>query len=160
VARYPNWQRRWTQNPYSPGSNPGRATKNFMTSKVLKPANENLDQLVVDLLAKQAPKFYSFDQNNSGGSFDVDEKQGIDCHVFVQAFDAKEANNHACNIGIYFNGVEEDRDCECCGDRWHPCDESDGYTKIDDCYIGGDYTVHYLDGSIVRFVQPQNNKRW
>jgi hypothetical protein len=22
--------------------------------------------------------------------------------------------------GIYFNGVEDGQDCECCGDRWYP----------------------------------------
>jgi hypothetical protein len=139
---------------------PPSPPKFMFTSKLLKPANEHLDQLTFDLLAKKAPRFYSFDQNNSGGSYDVDEEQGIDCHVFIQAFDAEHANSRACDIGIYFNGVEENKDCECCGDRWHPCSESDGYTNPNDGYISSDYTVHHLDGSIVQFLHPQPNKRW
>lgn len=47
--------------------------------------------------------FYTFAQNNSGGSFVIAE-----------------------SIGIYFDGVECDLDCECCGDRWSRyCDEND-----------------------------------
>jgi len=62
-------------------------------------------------------RWFVFRQNNSGGSFDYDENVGI--HVYIQATSAKEANNRAEAIGIYFNGCEDGRDCDCCGDRWY-----------------------------------------
>lgn len=62
-------------------------------------------------------KFYQFNQNNSGGSFDVDNKV---CHrLFIQADNVDEAAEIAESIGVYFNGVDEGMDCECCGDRWY-----------------------------------------
>jgi hypothetical protein len=120
------------------------------TSNVLKLANDQLDQLIIDLLTKQSPKFYSFDQINSGGSDVIDLKQGIDYCVVVQAFDADDANARACNIGVYFDGVNAGRDCECCGDRWRPCYDADGSDHHDNTWRDS-YTVHFLDGSIVRF---------
>lgn len=62
-------------------------------------------------------KWYQFDQNNSGGSFIVDSNV---CHrLFIQAEDADSANQKAEDLGCYWNGVDDDRDCECCGDRWY-----------------------------------------
>ena len=62
-------------------------------------------------------KFFKFDQNNSGGSFDADDKV---CHrVIVEAKDTDEAIDIAENLGIYFDGCETGMDCDCCGDRWH-----------------------------------------
>lgn len=58
--------------------------------------------------------FYEYSQNNSGGSFD--EEMGHS--VFIEAATAEEANDRAEGMGIYFNGVENGRDCPCCGDRW------------------------------------------
>jgi len=61
-------------------------------------------------------KFYEYTQNNSGGSFTEDEKL---CHrVFIEDKNIDDANTKAENIGIYFNGLEDGLDCECCGDRW------------------------------------------
>lgn len=66
-------------------------------------------------------KFYEFTQNNSGGSFVVDEKL---CHrVIVEAKDEDEACDIAERMGVYFNGCEDGHDCECCGDRWYRPDE-------------------------------------
>jgi predicted NAD-dependent protein-ADP-ribosyltransferase YbiA (DUF1768 family) len=60
--------------------------------------------------------FYEFNQNNSGGWFDVDDKL---CHIVVIEADAySEAKCKAEDIGIYFYGVDNERDCPCCGDRW------------------------------------------
>lgn len=64
--------------------------------------------------------FFHFSQNNSGGSFDVDAECGITHHVVIEASNADEANAKANEIGLYFDGVEGGRDCECCGDRWCP----------------------------------------
>lgn len=62
--------------------------------------------------------FYHYDQNNSGGSFDIDDN--VTLNVIIEAENAMEADMIAERIGIYFNGVEDDMDCECCGDRWTP----------------------------------------
>jgi len=61
-------------------------------------------------------KWFTFRQNNSGGNFIVDND--VDAYVIVQAHNADEANQLAQRIGIYFNGVDDGIDCECCGDRW------------------------------------------
>lgn len=57
--------------------------------------------------------FYEFDQNNSGGTFDVDENV---CHrVIIEAT----SQEHACAIFepmIY----SQTSSCACCGDRWSP----------------------------------------
>ena len=65
----------------------------------------------------KAPKFFHFSQNNSGGSFVIDET--LAHHVIIEAVSAKDANARAMEIGIYFNGCDSGMDCECCGDRWH-----------------------------------------
>lgn len=61
--------------------------------------------------------FFCFNQNNSGGSFDISDS--VAHYVIIEAKNADEANDRAESVGIYFNGVDDDRDCECCGDRWH-----------------------------------------
>lgn len=67
--------------------------------------------------------WYHFWQNNSGGSFDKDKN--ISEHVLIEATTAEEANEIAMHIGIYFDGVDKEIDCECCGDRWTRVKESD-----------------------------------
>jgi hypothetical protein len=62
-------------------------------------------------------KFYEFKQNNSGGSFDVNDK--LTNHVIIQANSESEAIQKAENMGVYFDGCEKGMDCECCGDRWY-----------------------------------------
>lgn len=62
-------------------------------------------------------KWYQFDQNNSGGSFEVDEML---CHrLFIEAPNLESAIDHAESLGVYFDGVDKGWDCECCGDRWY-----------------------------------------
>lgn len=61
-------------------------------------------------------KFFEFHQNNSGGFFSGPAL------IIVEAESAEEANDIAEQDGeVYFGGVSLGRDCECCGDRWHPC---------------------------------------
>ena len=66
---------------------------------------------------------YYFRQNNSGGSFADLEYLGDGLDVFHLAVEAESAEA-ACDIAenskynIYFNGVDNDIDCPCCGDRW------------------------------------------
>lgn len=65
--------------------------------------------------------FYQFDQNNSGGSFDVDDKV---CHrLFIEADSEEEATSKAEFLGVYFNGCDDGIDCYCCGDRWYGSEE-------------------------------------
>ena len=49
--------------------------------------------------------------------------------VIVEATSPQNANDIAvCAYDIYFDGVEDDVDCACCGDRWERCSKSDpGY---------------------------------
>jgi len=61
--------------------------------------------------------WFEFDQNNSGGSHNVDDKV---CHrLFIQAPDYRQAEEKATSMGVYFDGVDAGRDCSCCGDRWY-----------------------------------------
>lgn len=94
--------------------------------------------------------FYTFRQNNSGGSFDRDAD--IDEVVIIEADSEDQANNKAEDIGIYFYGVRSGRDCECCGDRWTPY--YGGATNDPEIYgeiaqtTSYDYKIHYKDGRI------------
>lgn len=60
--------------------------------------------------------FYHYSQNNSGGSFHIDDD--VAHHVIIEANSAAEADEKAESIGIYFNGCDNGSDCSCCGDRW------------------------------------------
>ena len=62
-------------------------------------------------------KNYKFDQNNSGGSFTVNND--LCENVIIEANSENEAIEKAESLGIYFNGVSDGCDCECCGDRWY-----------------------------------------
>jgi hypothetical protein len=59
--------------------------------------------------------FYEYYQNNSGGSFIMNDD--VAHFVFIEADSAKEADARAEEIGIYFDD-NFDVDCECCGTRW------------------------------------------
>jgi hypothetical protein len=58
-------------------------------------------------------KFYRYNQNNSSGSFSGDY-----VNIIIEAEDSDEADSIAESNGVYFNGVEDEIDCDCCGDRW------------------------------------------
>lgn len=60
--------------------------------------------------------FYFFDQNNSGGSFVVNDK--LCNRLVIEAETCDEAINKSLELGCYYNGVDEGLDCDCCGDRW------------------------------------------
>lgn len=107
--------------------------------------------------------FYIFQQNNSGGYLEEDEKRGIGEYVFIESESAKEANSKAENIGLYFDGVENGIDCECCGDRWNSVyeydkiesDELNNYIQeycLDDV-IDGKFFVHYSGGKFVGYTK-------
>lgn len=109
--------------------------------------------------------FYTFRQNNSFGRHDVDLKAGIALYVIVEAENADDANDRAQQIGVYFDGCERERDCPCCGDRWHPASDDDA-ANVPSVY-GAPITdppafhsmswthpegfVHYADGRVEAF---------
>lgn len=110
--------------------------------------------------------FYTFNQNNSGGSFVFDGSAGISHYVIIEESDARRADFEAEDIGLYFNGCASGRDCSCCGDRWSKTydldgseiPEIDGEDVSDGIYkssYGGwmkekpEGYIHYLDGRIV-----------
>ena len=78
--------------------------------------------------------FYCYRQNNS---FGVWSKPAI--ALIIEADTQQEAEDIACDMGVYFDGCEEGIDCPCCGDRWysHPMEfEQPGV------YDSGDYMGH------------------
>jgi hypothetical protein len=62
--------------------------------------------------------WFHYNQNNTGGGFDFDGGAGITHHVLIEGRDVEHANSRAESIGLYFDGVAEGLDCDCCGDRW------------------------------------------
>jgi len=103
-----------------------------------------------------ATKFFTFGLNNSGGSFDHDAAAGIGCDVCIEAVDAEDALARAEQIGLYFNGCDDGRDCPCCGDRWSYWMENSDGTEAPEKYgkpLKGGWGlpsyVHYIDGRIV-----------
>lgn len=95
--------------------------------------------------------FYLFLQNNSGGGYDRTDK--LDVGTVIEARTADEANERAESLGIYFDGVRDEIDCDCCGDRWSPVGEADALplNVLDSEY---DWVtskiIHYLDGRVER----------
>jgi hypothetical protein len=108
--------------------------------------------------------FYHFSQNNSGGSFNFDEKRGLTHHVVIEAANADEANRKGESLGMYFDGAG---DCPCCGDRWYETDDYSGEevatlygTPVENLdagemfhFIGKgrEVAVHYADGRLAWF---------
>ena len=103
-------------------------------------------------------KFYTFRQNNSGGSFVTDKENGICEYVCIEALNADDANSRAEQKGIYFDGCDDGRDCSCCGDRWYRTDDDEGHevptlygTPIEDVekdWYKNKAFIHYMDGAI------------
>ena len=83
--------------------------------------------------------YFKFRQNNSFGVF-----RGTPL-IFVQADNAADANRIAQDHGVYFNGVADGLDCDCCGDRWYPVHDDDAQDQPSSYGYGGAVTV-YSDG--------------
>lgn len=97
--------------------------------------------------------FYTFDQNNSGGYYE--KSNGISTHVIIEANSSDEANEIAEDKGVYFNGVADGIDCECCGDRWYRVNEYDG-TAVPMVYNDNEVqyynvVIYYANGNVERF---------
>lgn len=97
--------------------------------------------------------FYLFRQNNTFGTYDIDEESGIGADVLIEADSPEEANERAKEIGIYFDGVDIGIDCPCCGDRWYPVTEADAYKSPKEAFSyrrSNSLFIHYKDGRITR----------
>jgi hypothetical protein len=82
--------------------------------------------------------FYRYLQSNPGGNFLKD----MPLCIIIQAPSAVVADKIAEANGVYFDGIMNRIDCECCNDRWHRAEEwnaeyeigaeeiEDKYTKI------------------------------
>ena len=97
-------------------------------------------------------KFYTFRQNNSGGSFDEDDN--VSLYVIVEAMNADQASARAKDAGVYFNGCNDGMDCHCCGDRWYR-GYSEGtaspevYGKVvqpNDKFVEEGYFIKWIEG--------------
>lgn len=105
--------------------------------------------------------YWVFDQNNSGGSFDIYPKKGIGPRVWIEADSLEHAIDTAETIGIYFHGVSQGIDCECCGDRWYEPFDEEGEEEPT---INQEYDfvwhdtvyVHRIDGTIEHITKGSN----
>jgi hypothetical protein len=72
--------------------------------------------------------FYTYRQNNSGGSFSAPAVV-----VIVSAPSAAQANVAAQDVGVYFD-EDFEIDCECCGTRWDELDDAwdKGFATFED----------------------------
>ena len=92
-------------------------------------------------------KFYTWRQNNSGGSFEPPA-----AFVSIQATSLRDARKRAKALGLYFDG---EGDCPTCGDRWHedPAEIADApliydkpVAKVASESLGRTWLITYLDG--------------
>lgn len=68
--------------------------------------------------------YFIFFQNNSGGSFNSCRLDSDLSFInFIEAASPEDADERAMELGCYFDGVNDGRDCPCCGDRWSRADD-------------------------------------
>lgn len=97
--------------------------------------------------------FYEFSQNNSGGSFVVNDSV---CHrLIIEADNEEDAISKAEDLGCYWDGVSKGIDCPCCGDRWYPYASGINLMKI----AADGYRVEVCDG-IYEDTVAEWNKRY
>ena len=99
---------------------------------------------------KENLKLFVVHQNNSGGSYCVNDFNGTGERVFVLAKDEYSALDLLEGKSVvYFDGVSQGLDCECCGDRWWRYAEEVEYENnkvvsfysFDEAY---DFVVYYV----------------
>lgn len=99
-------------------------------------------------------RFYCYNQNNSGGKFKSPAK-----YVIIEAISPGDADRRAQEIGLYFNGVEDEIDCSCCGDRWDQTyekgsEEPEIYDMSIEKYLEGNKpNLHKEDGVKTIFIK-------
>lgn len=98
-------------------------------------------------------KWFEFDQNNSGGYFEVNDK--VCSRLFIEAESFEKAKFKAEELGCYWDGVLKGIDCPCCGDRWSDYD----WGEISLEYIKAkDYEVYVYDGYYPDTVSEWNRR--
>lgn len=85
---------------------------------------DELAEKILNARGKNAFKFYTYCQNNSGGYYDGPH------YVIVEAISRDEADIIAEDNGVYFDGCSSGRDCNCCGDRWSRYSEESDVPEI------------------------------
>lgn len=96
-------------------------------------------------------QWYEASQNNSGGSFVVNE---VLCHrLFIEAESAEQASNIAQKLGVYYDGCRNGMDCNCCGDRWYEPDKVPDLTKMEVSVTGykGEDQVTLLEKWLAKY---------
>jgi hypothetical protein len=96
-------------------------------------------------------RFYSFQQNNSGGYYAVDDT--VAEVVIFEADSAEDANNRAEEKGVFDYGF-----CECCGERFgRQWSDEKGYKSVKAAVKEASWMrqdrqvrVHYKDGRVVQ----------
>jgi len=63
-------------------------------------------------------KLYNFNQNNSGGSFNINENVTYDVLIEAESYDVANYKAEECGIEFYVG-------CPCCGDRWNQAYDND-----------------------------------
>ena len=100
--------------------------------------------------------FFTFRQNNSGGSFVIDPERGLGYMVCIEAENAAKACERAREIGLYFDGRG---DCSCCGPRWSEVEDDDalpypgyqGWTLwMHKSFWDEPAFIHFAGGEIIR----------
>ncbi len=120
----------------------------------VKKLQEQIDKKK-DIKKKGKAKFFHFNQNNSGGSFNSDKN--VCANVIIEAFSPQDANSRADSFEIYFDGCNQGLDCSCCGDRWTEIWEDEKGTDKPEIYekdvfkmykemFSEKCIIHYLNG--------------
>ncbi len=91
--------------------------------------------------------FYTYEQNKRGVSI-VNEH--IKHYVIIEAASAKEADEKAENVGIYFDGVDKEIDYPWRGDRWSRAEDPSFGSK-------GTKKPEIYGRSIIRFFSERIN---
>ena len=105
-------------------------------------------------------KFYTFNQNNSGGYFVKSDEFGVCEYVIIEAINAESAFNRLKEIGENVSGFMDY--CGCCGERWSDWIDDDEGTKEPMIYDEpvkttkkGDYRescfVHYFNKTFKKY---------
>jgi hypothetical protein len=98
-----------------------------------------------------AKRWFHYAQNNSGGYMHRNAEKGIGENVWIEADNALQANAIAERIGLYWHGVDDARDCPCCGNRWAKADDDEALFHHDvKGYWTTDAFVHYANGRVVK----------
>ncbi len=105
-------------------------------------------------------KFFTFNQNNSGGYFVIDLKYGIGEIIIIEAENSSNAIKRLYEIGENVSGFSDY--CDCCGERWSdymndeagkdvPSLYDDPIEKVVKSWYRNGAHVHYADNSFKYF---------